>query len=68
MSATSSPNRASACGWGGNGAAGASLITGDDGSARRHELDRRNGLAGRVDGAIFRTLASEAATVRIELD
>ena len=40
----------------------ASLIIGDDGSARRHELDRR------LDGAIFRTLASDVATVRIDLD
>jgi deazaflavin-dependent oxidoreductase (nitroreductase family) len=46
----------------------ASLLADDDGLARRHELDCRNGLAGRVDGAIFRTLASEVATVRIELD
>jgi deazaflavin-dependent oxidoreductase (nitroreductase family) len=46
----------------------ASLVTGDDGLARRHELDRRNGLGGRLDGAIFRALASEVATVRIELD
>ena len=46
----------------------ASLLTGDDGLARRHELDRRNGIAGRMDGAIFRAVASDVATVRIDLD
>ena len=46
----------------------ASLATGDDGLARRNRLDGGNGLVGRLDGAIFRTLASDVATVRIDLD
>ena len=46
----------------------ASLVTGDAGLARRHLLDGGNGLVGRLDGAIFRTLASDVATVRIDLD
>jgi len=46
----------------------ASLVTGDDGLARRSRLDGGNGLVGRLDGAIFRTLASDVATVRIDLD
>jgi deazaflavin-dependent oxidoreductase (nitroreductase family) len=45
----------------------ASLIQDDDAFGRRRDLDRKNGIVGRVDGVIFRASASEPVTVRIDL-
>jgi deazaflavin-dependent oxidoreductase (nitroreductase family) len=45
----------------------AAVVPGDDGMARRAELDRRNGLVGRIDGLIFRAFSSRPLTIRIDL-
>jgi deazaflavin-dependent oxidoreductase (nitroreductase family) len=44
----------------------AHMLDDDDPLARRGQLDRENGFVGRLDGIIFRMLASAAATVRID--
>jgi deazaflavin-dependent oxidoreductase (nitroreductase family) len=46
----------------------AALVPNDDGIERRHALDRRNGLVGRLDGIAFRAAATDVCTVRIDLD
>jgi deazaflavin-dependent oxidoreductase (nitroreductase family) len=46
----------------------ATLLPGDDGRARRRQLDRANKLIGRADGLIFRVGASNPRTIRIDLD
>jgi deazaflavin-dependent oxidoreductase (nitroreductase family) len=40
---------------------------GENGLARRRELDRSNGLVGRIDGVVFRAGATEPLMVRIDL-
>jgi deazaflavin-dependent oxidoreductase (nitroreductase family) len=39
----------------------------DDGFARRRQIDRKNGLVGRLDGVLFRAAASTPVTFRIDL-
>jgi deazaflavin-dependent oxidoreductase (nitroreductase family) len=46
----------------------ATLLPGDDGLARRKQLDRANKWVGWIDGLIFRAGASNPATIRIDLD
>jgi deazaflavin-dependent oxidoreductase (nitroreductase family) len=46
----------------------AALVPNDDGIKRRHALDRRNGLVGRLDGIAFRASATDVCTARIDLD
>jgi deazaflavin-dependent oxidoreductase (nitroreductase family) len=46
----------------------AEIVEGDDGMARRRAIDATNGLAGRLDGVLFRRLADRPCTVRIDLD
>jgi deazaflavin-dependent oxidoreductase (nitroreductase family) len=46
----------------------AALVPNDNGIERRHALDRRNGLVGRLDGIAFRASATDVCTVRIDLD
>lgn len=45
----------------------ATLIPEDDSEQRRRDLDRANGLAGRINGAIFRAVATDLCTIRIDL-
>jgi deazaflavin-dependent oxidoreductase (nitroreductase family) len=45
----------------------ASLVHDDDSFARRRLLDRKNGIVGRADGAIFRASASQPVTVKVDL-
>jgi deazaflavin-dependent oxidoreductase (nitroreductase family) len=45
----------------------ATVLPDDDGWARREEIDRRNGLMGRLDGRIFRASATTPVTIRIDL-
>ena len=41
----------------------------DDGMARRHVIDRANGILGRLDGAIFKASAIRSPlTIRVDLD
>lgn len=46
----------------------ATIIDNDDAQARRRGIDEGNGIAGRLDGIIFRVSASTPITVRIDLD
>jgi deazaflavin-dependent oxidoreductase (nitroreductase family) len=46
----------------------ATLLPGDDGLARRRQLDRANRWIGKADGLIFRAGASNPRTIRIDLD
>ncbi len=46
----------------------ASIVEDDDGFARRRAIDAANGLAGRLDGVLFRVASSTPCTVRIDLD
>lgn len=46
----------------------ASPVRGDDAWARRHAIDRANGLGGRIDGVIFRASATDPLTIRIDLE
>jgi deazaflavin-dependent oxidoreductase (nitroreductase family) len=46
----------------------ATVVPDDDGLARRRELDRANGLVGRLDGIVFRAGATNVTTVRIDLE
>jgi deazaflavin-dependent oxidoreductase (nitroreductase family) len=46
----------------------ATLLPGDDGLARRRQLDRANKWIGRADGLIFRAGAHDPRTIRIDLD
>jgi deazaflavin-dependent oxidoreductase (nitroreductase family) len=46
----------------------ATILPDDDGWGRRQQIDRNNGLMGRVDGKIFRASATDPVTIRIELD
>jgi deazaflavin-dependent oxidoreductase (nitroreductase family) len=46
----------------------ASPLPDDDGLGRRRRLDQRHGLGGRIDGAIFRAVATQPLTIRIDLD
>jgi deazaflavin-dependent oxidoreductase (nitroreductase family) len=46
----------------------ATLLPGDDGRARRRQLDRANKWIGRADGLIFRAGARNPKTIRIDLD
>jgi deazaflavin-dependent oxidoreductase (nitroreductase family) len=46
----------------------ATVLPDDDGWKRREEIDRRNGLMGRLDGKIFRASATSPVTIRIDLD
>jgi deazaflavin-dependent oxidoreductase (nitroreductase family) len=45
----------------------ATILPADDGWARRKEIDRRNGVVGRLDGKIFHASATTPVTVRIDL-
>jgi len=45
----------------------ATVVSDDDGWARREDIDRRNGLMGRLDGKIFRASATDPVTIRIDL-
>ena len=40
----------------------------DDPLVRRAWIDRRNGVAGRLEGIVFRAFASTPLTIRIDLD
>ena len=46
----------------------ATIVDSDDAQARRRRIDEGNGLAGRIDGVIFRASASTPITVGIDLD
>ena len=47
----------------------ATALPDDDGMARRHVIDRGNGILGRLDGAIFKASATGSPlTIRIDLD
>jgi deazaflavin-dependent oxidoreductase (nitroreductase family) len=46
----------------------ATRVPDDDALVRRAWIDRRNGLAGRLDGLWFRSFSSAPMTVRIDLD
>jgi deazaflavin-dependent oxidoreductase (nitroreductase family) len=46
----------------------ATVVTDDDGWARREEIDQRNGLLGRLDGKVFKASATTPVTIRIDLD
>jgi deazaflavin-dependent oxidoreductase (nitroreductase family) len=46
----------------------ATLLPGDDGMARRRQLDRANKWIGRADGVIFRAGANNPRTIRIDLE
>lgn len=46
----------------------ATILPEDDAWKRREEVDRRNGLMGRLDGKIFRASATTPVTIRIDLD
>lgn len=46
----------------------ATIVDSDDAQARRRRIDEGNGLAGRLDGIIFRASASTPITIRIDLD
>jgi deazaflavin-dependent oxidoreductase (nitroreductase family) len=46
----------------------ATLLPGDDGLARRKQLDRANKWIGRADGLIFRAGARNPRTIRIDLE
>jgi deazaflavin-dependent oxidoreductase (nitroreductase family) len=46
----------------------ATVLPGDDGLARRKQLDRANKWIGRVDGLMFRAGASKPTTIRIDLE
>jgi deazaflavin-dependent oxidoreductase (nitroreductase family) len=45
----------------------ATVVASDDAMTRRRQLDVANGPAGRFDGIIFRRLARDPVTVRIDL-
>lgn len=45
----------------------ATFLADDDGWKRREEIDRRNGLMGKLDGKIFRASATNPVTIRIDL-
>lgn len=45
----------------------ATILPDDDGWARRAEIDRSNGLVGRLDGKVFRASATDPITIRIDL-
>ena len=45
----------------------ASPLREDGGLGRRRRLDHRHGLRGRIDGAIFRAIATQPLTIRIDL-
>jgi deazaflavin-dependent oxidoreductase (nitroreductase family) len=46
----------------------ATLVPEDDARSRRRTLDRTHGINGRIDGMIFRTMATDPVTIRIDLD
>jgi hypothetical protein len=46
----------------------ATLLPDDDARQRRRALDRAHGLSGRIDGSIFRAMATDPLTIRIDLD
>lgn len=46
----------------------AACLSDDDAVARREWIDKRNGIAGQLDGIVFRAFASTPLTVRIDLD
>jgi deazaflavin-dependent oxidoreductase (nitroreductase family) len=46
----------------------ATLLPGDNGLARRRQLDHANKWIGRADGLIFRAGASQPTTIRIDLE
>ena len=46
----------------------ATLLPGDNGLARRRQLDHANKWIGRADGLIFRAEASRPTTIRIDLE
>jgi hypothetical protein len=45
----------------------ASVVEDVDGKAKRREIDARNGLGGRLDGIIFRSVSTDLVTIRIDL-
>jgi hypothetical protein len=46
----------------------ATLLPGDNGMARRRQLDRANKWIGRAGGLVFRAEASKPTTIRIDLE
>ena len=46
----------------------ATVVDDADGLAVRAAIDARNGVAGRLDGRVFRLVSTELLTVRIDLD
>jgi deazaflavin-dependent oxidoreductase (nitroreductase family) len=46
----------------------ATCLPDDDASARRAWIDKRNGIAGRLDGIFFRAFSTTPMTVRIDFD
>jgi deazaflavin-dependent oxidoreductase (nitroreductase family) len=46
----------------------ASLLEDGDGLERRRQLDRSNGMFGRLDGVVFRAAATDPVVVRIDLE
>jgi F420H(2)-dependent quinone reductase len=47
----------------------AALLPDDDARCRRRTLDRTHGVSGRIDGIIiFRAMATDPLTIRIDLD
>lgn len=46
----------------------ATLLPDDDAPRRRRTLDLTHSTSGRIDGAIFRATATDALTIRVDLD
>jgi deazaflavin-dependent oxidoreductase (nitroreductase family) len=46
----------------------ATCLPEDDAVSRRSQLDRRNGLSGRLNGKFFQASATEPMTIRIDLE
>ena len=45
----------------------ASVVEDVDGQAKRREIDARDGIGGRLDGIIFRSVSADLVTIRIGL-
>lgn len=46
----------------------ATVLDDDDAHARRRQIDRRNGIVGRLDAYAFWAVATDPTTVRVDLD
>jgi deazaflavin-dependent oxidoreductase (nitroreductase family) len=46
----------------------ATLVPEDDARGRRRALDQTHGFSGRIDGIVFRAIATDPLTIRIDLD